>query len=102
MEGAAVTVTNTGTGVKQSAQTSAAGEYRIVNLTPGTYKLDIEKSGFRRLTRENITVQVESVVRLDSAMQVGDVNQSIEVEASAPLLQTEKASWYRRDRPTAA
>ena len=92
MEGAAVTVTNTGTGVKQSAQTSAAGEYRIVNLTPGTYKLDIEKSGFRRLTRENITVQVESVVRLDSAMQVGDVNQSIEVEASAPLLQTENAS----------
>ena len=92
MEGAAVTVSNTGTGARQAGQTNNSGEYRVVNLVPGTYKLEIEKTGFKRLTRDNIGVQVESVVRLDSAMQIGDVSQSIEVEASAPLLQTENAS----------
>jgi hypothetical protein len=92
MEGATVTAINAGTATRQVAQSSASGEYRIANLVPGNYRLDIEKTGFKRLTRENLAVQVESVIRLDSAMQVGDVNQSIEVEASAPLLQTENAS----------
>jgi hypothetical protein len=92
MEGANVTVINTATGTRQSVQTSTAGEYRLVNLIPGTYRLEIEKTGFKRLTRDNVEVQVESVVRLDSSMEIGDVNQSIEVEAAAPLLQTENAS----------
>lgn len=92
MEGASVTVTNIGTGTRNTAQSSASGEYRIVNLVPGNYKVDIEKAGFKRLTRDNVGVQVESVVRLDSTMQIGDVSQSVEVEASAPLLQTENAS----------
>ena len=92
MEGAAVTATNTGTGTRQAVQTSNAGEFRIVNLVPGNYKLDVEKTGFKRATRDAIPVQVESVVRIDIAMQVGEMTQSIEVEASAPLLQTENAS----------
>jgi len=92
MEGANITVSNIGTGTRNTAQSSASGEYRIVNLVPGNYKVDIEKAGFKRLTRDNVGVQVESVVRLDSTMQIGDVSQSVEVEASAPLLQTENAS----------
>ena len=92
MEGANVTVINTATGTRQAVQSSTAGEYRVVNLIPGAYRLEIEKTGFKRLTRDNVEVQVESVVRLDSAMEIGDVNQSIEVEAAAPLLQTENAS----------
>jgi len=92
MEGAAVTTTNTGTGVRQTVQSSNSGEFRIVNLVPGNYKVDVEKTGFKRSTRDNIPVQVESVVRLDIGMQVGDMTQSIEVEAAAPLLQTENAS----------
>src|SRR3954468_11074627 len=67
MEGAAVTATNLGTGTRQAVQTSNAGEFRIVNLVPGNYKLDLEKTGFKRSTRDNVPVQVESVVRLDIA-----------------------------------
>ncbi|HXJ38275.1 MAG TPA: carboxypeptidase regulatory-like domain-containing protein, partial [Bryobacteraceae bacterium] len=92
MEGAAVTATNLGTGVRLAVQTSNAGEYRIVNLVPGNYKLDVEKTGFKRASRDSVPVQVESVVRIDVAMQVGEMTQSIEVEAAAPLLQTENAS----------
>src|SRR5215472_274425 len=89
---ATVTITNIGTGVHQVVQTSGSGEYRVVNLVPGNYKVDVEKAGFKHLTRDNVPVAVESAVRIDAGMQVGDVNQSIEVEATAPLLQTENAS----------
>ena len=41
MEGAAVSATNIGTGVRQSVQTSNSGEFRIVNLVPGNYKIDV-------------------------------------------------------------
>jgi hypothetical protein len=89
---ATVTITSIGTGVRQVVQTSGSGEYRVVNLVPGNYKVDVEKAGFKHLTRDNVPVAVESAVRIDAGMQVGDVNQSIEVEATAPLLQTENAS----------
>src|SRR4051794_967157 len=79
MEGASVTATNIGTSGRQSVQTSGSGEFRIVNLVPGNYKVDVEKTGFKRTVRDNVPVQVESVVRVDIAMQVGDVTQSIEV-----------------------
>src|SRR5689334_20276952 len=92
VESASVTATNNATGARQVVQTSNAGEYRLVNLIPGTYRLDIEKTGFKRVTRDNVEVQVESVVRLDSSLQIGDVSQSVSVEATAPLLQTENAS----------
>ena len=98
IQGAAVTLLNNGTGARQAAQTAASGEYRFVNLVPGQYRVDVEKTGFKHLTRDAVPVEVEAAVRIDLAMQVGDVTQSVEVTASAPLLQTENASlsqrWY--------
>lgn len=92
VEGANVALVNNGTGVRQVVPSSSTGEYRFVNLVPGDYKLDVEKTGFKRLTRDRIPVTVEAAIRIDLAMQVGDVNQAIEVEGTAPLLQTENAS----------
>jgi hypothetical protein len=92
MADAMVTVTNIGTGVRQVVQTAGSGEYRVVNLVPGNYKVDVEKTGFRHLTRDSVPVSVESAVRIDVGMQIGDINQSVEVQATAPLLQTENAS----------
>jgi hypothetical protein len=90
--GAAVSVTNNGTGARQAIQSSGNGEFRFVNLVPGNYKLDVEKAGFKHYTRDRIAVEVESAVRVDASMSVGDVTQSIEVSATTPLLQTENAS----------
>ena len=44
------------------------GNYQFVNLVPGQYKVEVEKTGFRRFSREPITVEVQSAVRIDSAM----------------------------------
>jgi len=92
VDGTTVTITNTGTGERRFVTTSSDGAYRLVNLVPGTYKLEIEKPGFKRYTRDQVTVDVEAAVRIDVAMQVGEITQSVEVQAAAPLIQTENAS----------
>ena len=87
-----VTLTNLGTAERRSMQTDSSGNYQFVNLVPGQYKIEVEKIGFRRFARDPITVEVQSTVRIDVGMQVGDVNQLIEVTAETSLLQTENAS----------
>ena len=87
-----VTLTNAATGDRRTVVTASDGSYRFVNLVPGQYRIEIEHPGFKRYMRDQIDVSVESQVRTDIVMQVGDVNQSVEVEAEAPLLQTETAN----------
>src|SRR4051812_33743465 len=55
-----VVLTNNSTGERRTLVTSADGLYRFVNLVPGSYKLEIEKSGFRRYVRDQVTVEVEA------------------------------------------
>src|SRR5437667_5896351 len=87
-----VTLANLGTSERRSMLTDSVGFYQFVNLVPGQYKIEVEKTGFRRYARDPITVEVQSAVRIDVAMQVGDVNQVVEVTAQTSLLQTENAS----------
>src|ERR1041384_5868864 len=56
--GAAVVLTNTGTSEKRASETDASGNYQFVNLVPGTYRVDIQGSGFKHLTRDGIQVEV--------------------------------------------
>jgi hypothetical protein len=89
---AVVTAVNVGTSDRRTMRSDEAGNYQFVNLVPGQYRIEVEKSGFRRFTREPIPVEVQSAVRIDVPMQVGDVSQTVEVTAQTPLLQTENAS----------
>jgi hypothetical protein len=89
---AAVALTSLGTAERRTAQSNADGNYEFVNLVPGRYRVDVEKTGFKHLTRDDIEVQVQATVRVDAGMQVGDVGQTVEVSAQAPLLQTETSS----------
>jgi hypothetical protein len=90
--GAQVTLTNNGTGDKRTAITNSSGGYQFVNLPPGNYKLDVEAQGFKRYTETNVTIQVGSSTRVDAALQVGEVTQSIEVSTQTVLLETEQAT----------
>src|ERR1700730_17729383 len=87
--GAEVVLTNIGTSERRTMNTDAAGNYQFVNLVPGTYRVDIEKQGFKHLTRGPIQVEVQSIARIDVTMQVGEVGQTVEVTAQTPLLQTD-------------
>ena len=90
--GGRVSIVNGATGERRAVVTDSDGGYRFPNLLPGNYKIEVSQVGFKLYLRDNVTVQVESSVRIDVAMEVGDVTQQIEVSAAAPLLQTENAS----------
>jgi Carboxypeptidase regulatory-like domain len=89
---AQVMLTNTATVEKQTFTTGHDGLYSFVNLNPGEYRLDVEKAGFKHLTRESIEVQVQQSVRIVPVMEVGAVSQTVNVTAATPLLQTDNAS----------
>ena len=89
---ATVTLTNLGTAEKRTVQSGGDGLFSFVNLTPGEYRVDVEKAGFKHFTRQPISVDVQQSVRIDAAMQVGEVSQTIEVTSETPLLQPDTSS----------
>ncbi|HTY61177.1 MAG TPA: TonB-dependent receptor [Acidobacteriota bacterium] len=87
--GASITLTNIATAEKRTNTSDAAGSYRFVSLVPGHYKMDVEKTGFKHFTRDNLLVEVQAALRIDVPMQVGQVVEVVEVSSAAPLLQVE-------------
>ena len=90
--GASVTVTNTGTGIKRLAATAPDGKYEIRYLVPGQYTVDVVSPGFRPARASNLSIQINQQARLDFSMQVGEVAEVVEVNATSSLLQTENAT----------
>ena len=88
---AAVTATDTSTGLSRKVETDRAGYYSIPNLPQGNYDLSIGATGLRPLTQKGVNVLINNATRVDIRLEVGAVNQSITVEASAALLQTTKS-----------
>src|SRR5258706_982732 len=90
--GAQVTLTNTGTSEKHTQTTNDQGTYSFVNVIPGEYRLDIEKTGFKHYAHPNVVVQVQLDTHLETALTVGAVSETVEVTSETSLLQTESSS----------
>ena len=90
--GAHVTLTNLGTSEKRTQDTGSDGLYSFVNLLPGRYSISVEKAGFKRYERPEVVVEVNQSSHIDAVMQVGEVNQTVEVTAETPLIQAETSS----------
>ncbi len=90
--GANVTVTNTATNTSRSVTTNEAGLYAFPALVPGPYRLKVEATGFKTITRANVELQVQQTARVDFAMEVGQITETIEVAASAQMMATENAT----------
>src|ERR1700760_2538485 len=89
---AAVRVTEESTNETKVLQSDSAGVYTVSNLTPGSYTIEVEKSGFTKHINKGYVVQVGQTARLDVVMDVGSVTQSVEVTGALPVLQSENAS----------
>jgi hypothetical protein len=85
---AAVTATNTGTNAPYRTKTNEAGNYVLQQLPVGSYELTVEAAGFKRHVRRNIELNVAQTATIDAVLEVGAVEQSIEVTAETPILQT--------------
>lgn len=89
--GATVVVTNTATSINITATTNAEGLYTVPALTVGTYKLKVEKSGFKSAEVSGLIITVGSTIGRDVSMEVGQVSETVQITSDAAQIQTENA-----------
>jgi hypothetical protein len=90
--GVSVTATNDGTGAVRSVISNEAGIFSFPSLAPGVYTLRAEKQGFKAVVRREIELHVQQAARIDLEITVGDVVESVQVQADAALLATDNAT----------
>lgn len=84
-----VTAIQTATNLKVETVTSESGSYRVPNLPIGEYKVTFELQGFKMVSRENLRLSVQDVLRVDARLEIGQTSESVTVTAEAPLLTTD-------------
>ena len=89
---ASIRVRDVNTNEIRTARSSAEGEYTISSLTPGAYEVTVEKAGFKTVRETNLQLAVDQTARVDVVLPVGAVSESVEVQATVPLLNTETSS----------
>jgi hypothetical protein len=91
LPGATVTITHKETKATREAVTDAAGAYRFPTLQPGTYTVVVTMSGFRSYTRDDVPVTLNTVSRVEAALGVSQLQESVTVSADSAVLQTDRA-----------
>lgn len=89
---AKVTIIEDATGLTYTVQTGDTGEYVRPLLKTGTYTVDVEAQGFRKAEQKGVLLTAGARVGVNLTLQVGEMTQTVEVSAAAPLLQTESTS----------
>ena len=85
---AKVAATNTETNVAYRTTTNEAGNYLLLQLPLGKYEVAIEATGFRRYVRKDIVLNVAQTISLTDTLEVGTVEQTVEVTGTTGLLET--------------
>jgi len=88
LPGVDVTATQTDTGLKRNAVTDAAGSFVLPGLPPGPYRVEAMLQGFRTFQQTGIVLQVGASPVLNVTMSLGQVAETITVQASTPLVET--------------
>jgi hypothetical protein len=88
---ATVRVVNPGNQFTVTAVTNDTGNYVTPFLTPGSYELSVEAKGFKRHVRPNIVLELQDRARIDIQLELGDLTQSVTVDAAISTLETETA-----------
>jgi len=83
---------NANTGIETAVSSDNEGQYVIPLLPPGEYRLGVQKTGFRPLSRTGINLQVDQVARIDLRLEVGSIADSVTVTGEAPLVDQETSS----------
>src|SRR5215510_11212128 len=87
--GATVRAVDVATAVVTRTETTPAGLYDITSLRPAVYRIEVEKTGFKKLLRENVAVAVGVIVGLDLTLELGQTAQAVQVTAAAPTIEKE-------------
>ena len=93
--GATVTATETQTNISRNAVTNEHGYYIFSSLQNGTYAIEAELTGFKKVVRQGVKVDVNTTVRVDLTLEVGQMTEAVTVSAESPLLQTDRTDTGR-------
>ncbi len=91
LPGVEITATNAATGIARTAVTNESGAYVLPNLPIGTYRLEAALPGFRTYAQSGIVLEVNSSPVIDAVLEVGQVAETVEVQANAYLVETRKS-----------
>ncbi len=83
-----ITLTNEATGISRDALTNDSGDYSFVEVAPGTYIVQFELAGFKKNVQKDVIVDVNQVVTLNSTLQIGGAQETVEVTSEAPQIDT--------------
>lgn len=90
LPGAAVSAASAASSVVVRSVTDARGSYRLTNLPPGLYTVDVALSGFSRVHLAGVEIRAGLDIAMDIAMEVGSLDETVHVAAETPMLEVQK------------
>src|SRR5215467_6811207 len=90
--GAVVSATETSKGTARTVINDAQGRYVLPNLPVGPYQLEVKAKGFKEWVQTGLVLQVGNNVQINASLQVGAVTETVEVQATATLVETKENS----------
>src|SRR5579864_249942 len=90
--GARVAAISAGTNSRYETRTNGSGEYYLANLPPDSYRVEVEKTGFKKLIKPEVVLHVQDSLEIDFEMTLGAATETVTVEAGAPLVNTESGT----------
>lgn len=89
---AKVAVINTGTRTHYETVTNGTGTFYVTNLPPGTYRIEVEKLGFKTVIKSDLVLHVQDALEINFEMAFGSASESVTVQGGAPQLDTESST----------
>ncbi len=93
--GARLLLINTANGEERGQESKKDGSFVFALIPPGSYRLEVAHTGFKRFIRPGIEVEVQQSLVLEVNLEVGDTTESVQVTAETPLLQPAGATARR-------
>jgi hypothetical protein len=90
--GAKIAAISGGTNTRYEVVTNSSGGFYLTDMLPGTYRIEIEKAGFKKLIKTDVALHVQDALEINVEMTLGSASETITVEAGAPALNTEWAA----------
>lgn len=90
--GATVTVINSRTGIHYQGLTNETGAYYVSDLPPGSYRIEVEKIGFKAVIQSGVVLHVQDALQVNFEMMLGSASESVTVEGEASPVDTESST----------
>ncbi len=90
--GAKVTAVNVATNVHYETTSNNVGDYYIPGLPPGTYRIEVEQTGFKTVLKGNVVLHVQDTANINFEMALGSASETITVEGGGVVVNTTDAT----------